>query len=108
MGDGCAAGNAGRIPTGGRLPCVRCAPDAPKRRAMGAGIEGGRALTMFLQLTHEERDLVLELISEHLQSLRQEIRRCEVSRFHDELVQKKHLAERLVHRLHESQFDCMN
>ncbi len=54
---------------------------------------------MTLQLTPQERDLLLDIIDSRIKELHPEIRRCQVSSYRDQLKEQLSCFESLLQRL---------
>lgn len=60
---------------------------------------------MYLELTVEDRQRLIELVESRLHEIGSEIRHCRVSKYHDELKESQAALQRLLHRLNESSWD---
>lgn len=60
---------------------------------------------MFIELEKEDRDELITLVEARIRELGPEIRRSRTSRYHDGLQRQQHRLERLLHRLHETEYD---
>ena len=62
---------------------------------------------MFIEFAPEERDELIQLVEARVREMAPEIRRSRTSQFRDQLQQKQHRLQRILHRLHESTWDVM-
>ena len=60
---------------------------------------------MYIELSVEERELLIGLIESRLGEIGSEIRRSMVSKFHDKLKDEQTSLQQLLRRLHESAWD---
>jgi hypothetical protein len=60
---------------------------------------------MFLQIDHQKRALLLELVEMRIREIGPEIRHCRDSEYHDKLKREKIALNEILHQLNEAEWD---